>query len=193
MLPFPPNLLSLRAARSTVVLGSIAVLRATGHFETYRAALPASFHPALFEAIAGTWMPLDAALAHYAACDSLGLSANEQLANGRQTFERTGATLFGTMLRMAKGAGVTPWTFLPHLQRFYERGYDGGAVAVFKLGPKEARCEIAESALCDSRYYRNAVRGLLGVMVEMFCRKAYVVELPQRHGPHSMTLRVQWA
>jgi hypothetical protein len=192
VLPFPSNLTPLRAARSTILLGSVGVIRASGRFDAYRAALPVEFHAPLFEAIAGTWTPLDAALAHYSACDSLGFSVDEQMKNGRGTFDRTGATLFGTMMRMAKGAGVTPWTFLPHLQRFYDRGYDGGGVAVYKMGPKEALLHAAESGLCESRYFRNAVRGLLVAVFEMFCRKAYLVELPQPSGKRSMSIRMQW-
>jgi hypothetical protein len=192
VLAFPVNLRSLRGARSTVLLGSIAVIRATGRFDAYQAALPPEFHSPLFDALAGTWIPLDASVAHYAACDSLGFSIDDEVANGRHVFDRVGATLFGTMMRMAKQVGVTPWTFVPHLQRFYERGYDGGGVAVNKLGPKEVRCEIAQSELCESRYYRNAVRGLLGALTEMFCQKAYITELPRRHGPRSMALRMQW-
>lgn len=192
VLAFPANLRSLRAARSTVLLGSIAVIRATGRFDAYQAALPPEFHAPLFDALAGTWVPLDATVAHYVACDSLGISIDEEVANGRRVFDRVGATLFGTMMRMAKQVGVTPWTFVPHLQRFYERGYDGGGVAVTKIGPKEARCEIAESEICESRYYRNALRGLLASFTEMFCQKAYIVELPRRHGPRSVALRMQW-
>lgn len=193
LLPFPASIHPLRAARSTILVGSIAVIRESGRFDAYRALLPKEFHGALFEAIAGTWTPAEAAVAHYKTCDLLDFSPEEQVANGRRTFDRTGAVFFGTMMRMAKGAGVTPWTFLPHLQRFYERGYDGGGVAVFRAGPKESQIVLVESGICESRYYRAALRGLLGAMVEMFCSKAYLVELRPPRGPSSMSVRVQWA
>ena len=193
LLPFPATVRPLNAARSTILLGSIAVIREAGRFDAYSALLPQEFCAPLFEAIAGTWIASSVALAHYRTCDLLDFSVDQQVANGRRTFERAGAVFFGTMMRMAKGAGVTPWTFLPHLQRFYERGYDGGGVAVYRVGPKEAHLAVVELGVCESRYYRTALRGLVGAMVEMFCNKAYLVELRPPRGPRSMTLRVQWA
>ena len=57
--------------------------------------------------------PVEAAMDHYRACDSLNLSVDVQVANGRGTFERAGSTVFGTILKMARGVGITPWTLMP--------------------------------------------------------------------------------
>jgi len=45
-------------------------------------------------------------LAHYEACDGLELPVDQQVANGRSTFDKTSGTLMGTIIRMAKEAGV---------------------------------------------------------------------------------------
>jgi hypothetical protein len=178
--------------RSTLLLGSIGALRAAGHFDSYAAALAEEHREELLHAVAGTWIPVEIARSHYKACESLGLSPEGEAELGRAVFERTGDTMFGTMVRLAKGAGATPWTVFPQLQRFWERGYDGGGIRVLKLGPKEARIEVTQCGLTESRYFRNALRGLFGSVVQLFCGRAYVHELPGRQTA-SMSVKAQWA
>src|SRR5438093_502536 len=127
----------VRNARSTIIIGSIGVIRATDRWNEYVAALPQEHHAILLESVAATWIPVDSALAHYRACDALNLPVDEQVANGRKNFDRAGATLFGTITKMAREIGVTPWTLLTQMQRFWDRGYDGGGVMITRIGPKE--------------------------------------------------------
>jgi hypothetical protein len=192
VLPPPAHIVPAQHARSTVVVGSIGVLRAQGHFERYKEALEPGPREILLGTVAGIWLPIDVTLAHYRACDALGLPPEQQFANGRATFDKTGGTLLGTMIRMAKEAGVTPWTVYPHFQRFWERAYDGGGVSVVKTGPKEARLHLVRFALFESPYYRHAVRGLVTAVVELFCTKAYISERGRRE-LHGITWKVQWA
>jgi hypothetical protein len=139
------------------------------------------------------WIPVDVALAHYEACEALDLPVEQQVANGRATFDKTRGIFLGTMLSMARESGVTPWTVCPYFQRFWERGYDGGGLSVTKLGPKEARMDVVQVRLTECRYYRNALRGLTTAVFELFCQKAYVTERPGLRAPASMSFRVQWA
>ncbi len=192
ILPFPAVRRPCDHARSTVLIGSLDAVRATGRFDAYVAALPREHHEALLRAVAGTWVPISVAIAHYTACDALGYSPDQELKNGRFTFDRAGTTIFGTVMKLAKGAGVTPWTLLTQMQRFWGRGYDGGEIAIYRLGPKEGRIEVVNVPLLDRRYYRNALRGILLSAMEMFCSKAYVTERPGRL-PSTVTYRVQWA
>jgi len=57
--------------------------------------------------------------------------------------------MLGHVVRMAKAAGVTPGTVLPQYGRLFERGMQGGGIAVFKLGPKEVRIELVQCELFD--------------------------------------------
>jgi hypothetical protein len=191
VLPFPQHIEPVRAVRSTVIVGSHGVLRSTGMFDRYAANLPADVREILVHQVAAAWIPMDLALTHYAACDALGLTSDQVAANGRAVFDKTSGTLLGTTLRMAREVGASPWTVLPHLQRFWDRAYKGGAVRVVKTGPKEARAEAIQARMCDSVYYRHALRGLLQGVVELFCRKAYVTLSPGRR-PAALSLRVQW-
>ena len=192
VLPFPTACEPVRHARSTIVLGSIASLRHAGHFDRYAGALAPEHRDQLLQAVAGTWIPVEVARSHYRACEALNLSPDEEVGLGRLIFERTGETMFATILRLAKGVGVTPWTLLPHLQRFWERGYDGGGLSVSRLGPKEARVELVQCSLVEVRYFRNAARGLLGAVIQLFCTRAYLQELAGRQRG-TVIVRIQWA
>ncbi len=67
ILAFPVPCPPVRHARSTILLGSMASLRAAGHFETYAAALPVEHRDVLFQTVAGVWIPVEVARAHYRA------------------------------------------------------------------------------------------------------------------------------
>jgi hypothetical protein len=192
VLAYPSRCAPVAKARSTLLVGSVDSLRRAGHYDRYWGLLEPAFQDAVLHAVVGTWLPLDVALAHYRACDAIGLTPDEEVALGRSTFESAGTVIFGTILKMAKGSGVSPWTVLPHYQRFWDRGYDGGGIRVLRLGPKEARIELVQCPLADHRYYRNALRGLnLGVL-GAFTSKVYVKEVASARAPGAMALRAQW-
>jgi hypothetical protein len=193
LVPMPLHVAPAKNARSTVILASASSMRAIGRWDDYVAALPEAHRDVIVGAVAGTWIPCEIAAHHYAACDAVGLSPDAVAANGRRTFDAVGGMLFGAILRMAKTAGVTPWTFIEQLPRFWLRSYDGGGIEIVKVGPKEARIRVIAVTLLDSPYFRNALRGLLGAVMERFCTKAYVHEPHLTRPPGTVHLRVQWA
>lgn len=192
VLAFPANATATRAVRSTLILSSIASLRDAGYYEAYCRGLDEEHREAILQVVAGVWLPLETGLAHYRAGDSLGLSADAAAKLGAATFVRVQGTLLGTVLRLANGAGVTPWTVMPQLQRFWDRAYRGGVLQVTRMGPKDARLEIARSALTESHYFRHAIRGLTASVCALFCQKVYVHEPPGARAPGTMTLQAQW-
>ena len=191
VLDFPKPIQPVRQVRSTVLLGSVQSIRDGGYFDAYVAALTPAHRESLLGVIAGMWMSIDVARAHYAACDALALPLESQLQLGRATFERTKGTLLGTTVRMAQHAGATPWTIFPFFQRIWLRGYDGGGVRILKVGPKEAQVELVANELLEFPYHRNALRGLVTVIVGMFCQRAYMSERPPRRASE-ITYRAQW-
>jgi hypothetical protein len=100
--------------------------------------------------------------------------------------------MLATVVRMAKAAGVTPWTVLPQYGRLYSRGVQGGAAAVFKIGPKEARIEIVQCELFDIPYFRTAFRGVLQSIAGLFARTSLIHDVPTKE-PGTATYRSQWA
>jgi hypothetical protein len=192
VLAFPARVTPIRHVRSTLLMGTMTALKGAGYFDTWTQALPPAHRDVLLRAVAGTWIPTDTAMAHYVACDSLNLSADVEAQLGGATFDRVRGTLLGTMVRMANGAGVTPWTLLSQIQRFWDRAYDGAGIQVLRLGPKDAQVDIAQCPFADTHYHRNALRGVFRAVLLLFCRQAYVLEPKAHRAPGTYRLRAQW-
>jgi hypothetical protein len=191
VLAFPSPTLPVTRVRSTVLLASVASLRDRGHFAAYAARLPHGLHETIVDNIAGVWVPVEDALAHYTACDDLALYAEAQRKLGEATWERTKGTLLGTVVRLARTAGATPWTFFPKFQRFWSRAYDGGGVRVLRVWPKDAQIDCVENVLFTSGYYRNAVRGLVSEVIRLFAATAVVRERAATRSS-AVTMHAQW-
>lgn len=192
VLPFPEPIPIVRNVRSTLLIGGVESLRAAGLGDAYDAGAPPEVQSAISTAVAGMWLPIDIAVAHYLWCDTLGLSNDSAAQLGRSTFERTKGTLLGAATALARGSGVDPWTFMPHLNRFWLRGLDGGGMRAVKKGPKEVEVHVAGCPLNASKYFRGAMRGLFAVLLELVCDKAYVHERPFGDPATSVAMRAQW-
>jgi hypothetical protein len=191
VLQFPQPIPALRHVRSTLVHGGIATLRAAGLYDAYVGVVPAEVRVEIETSFAGMWIPVETALTHYLACDKLGLSRESAAKLGRGTFERTKGLLLGTAIGLARTAGVTPWSFVPHLQRFWLRGLDGGGIQAIRIGPKEVRLEVVACSILRSHYFRGALRGLVGSLFELVSAKVYVHE-DALGAETTIALRVQW-
>jgi len=192
ILALPTPVRPMRHVRSTLILASIASVRASGRYEEYERHLPLQHKDTILGAVAATWLPVEVALAHYGACDALGLTAEQQAQAGRSTFKASRATLLGTAVALARSAGFSPWQAFPLYQRFWDRGCDGGGVNVVRMGPKDAHLTVVQCPLVASSYFRNGLRGLTASLTELFCTRAYVTErLHNRQG--TLAVRVQWA
>lgn len=196
VVPFrtPPEKVALATHfRSTWLTASLDGLKAKGHYARYIELLPARFHDPILHSIAGVWLPIDIAVAHYAACDALGLTQAEQLDMGREVLTRLKKTIFSLAFRAARDIGVTPWTMLKLLPGQFEREVRGGACGVFRLGPKDARIELIGFPLSSSPYTRAGLRGLAHGLCEPLCSKVYSQELRDLTGPTTLAYRVAWA
>jgi hypothetical protein len=178
--------------RSTLLTSSLVALRQRGLYDAYFAHISPELQPDILAMIAGSWVPISLGLAHYRAANALGLSAAEQFEIGHHVAERIQNSVLGTLARLAKGAGATPWTGLENFQRLWDRLLRGGAGAVYRLGPKEARIEIHGNALVEIDYCRNGWRGMFAASAALFARKVYVNEEASVATPTSMGMRVSW-
>jgi hypothetical protein len=70
------------AFRSTWVVSSLESLRSGGHWDRYLEKL-VDHHGEVLSCVAGVWLPIGVARAHYRACDALGLSSEEVTALGQ--------------------------------------------------------------------------------------------------------------
>lgn len=182
----------MRHQRSTLVQSGIASLREAGLYDAYAGTVAREVREEIERAVAGMWIPIETTVAHYLACDRLGVSSESAARLGRSTFDRSKGMLLGTAVALARGAGVSPWTFAPHLQRFWLRGFDGGGIQAARLGPKELRMDVVGCPVLKSAYFRSALRGLATALFELVTRKVYVHADPRPGPDTAIVLRAQW-
>ena len=193
ILPLPASFEPTRQIRSTLLISSYAAVRDAGYGKAYLAALPVKHHAAILEAVAGAWVPIEVGVAHYDACSALGISHDQQMIIGRAVGEKVKGTLLGTVVRMAREVGVTPWTVIPQFQRFWNRAFDGGGLYAAKAGPKEVHIEVYKAPHADCAYWRAALCGLTMGVLDLFCQKAYMQERnPKKRAPGTAQFRIQW-
>jgi hypothetical protein len=179
-LPFPGPRASIPATtefRSTWIVSSLESLRACGHFEQYRAHLP-DHQDEILSCIAGAWLPIAAARSHYRACDALNLTPEQALAMVRSSGGQIHRFWHASLISSAERAGASPWEVLSQLHRVWRRGANGGAVAVFRRGNREARAEYVGCELFDIPYFRRAVGRMLFALGERFAEKLSVEDAP---------------
>jgi hypothetical protein len=179
--------------RSTWLTSSQATLRAHGYFAQYERHVAPELKQDVLGMVAGQWLPMRVAMAHYEACDRLQLSTEELVAVGEAATRRANATSLEFVVRLATAAGADVWTVFAQAQRMWERTCRGGAVAVFKLGPKEARIEVAGYPLSRYRYNRVTMRGIISGIAGLFCSKLYIHEIGSQCTTTDLTFRVSWA
>jgi hypothetical protein len=194
-LPLPFSRLhptTVSQVRSTLITSSVRALQTRGDFERYLAVLPGELHGTIKEVVAGVWVPYSLAEAHYSACDHLGYGPREYAEMGKDVGNRINGTLLATAVRMAKGAGATPWTIYAQFGRLWDRIFIGGGVTVRKIGPKEAHVEVVGQPLVGIPYYRGAQRSMFLGIIELFCTKAYAADVGRSVTRTGATYRFAW-
>lgn len=160
--------------RGTVLVSSLQSLASHMLLTRYYQALPSELHGEVRSLVAGAWVPAQIALAHYRACDALCLAPTQEVEIGRTAGARIDRTLFASLLKLAKQAGVTPWAALGMFGKIQARVLVGGAVTVHAFGPKDAVIELYKIPVFDLRYMRNAYCGAVQGLCDRFCRKSYM-------------------
>ncbi len=183
---------ALVRVRSTLLLSGIRELRGRNLFDAYCENLDPSAREVVLGAIAGEWLPIAIAMAHFEACDALNLSSTEAFEIGQGSGKRIQQSVLHTLVRLAAGAGTTPWTVFENYGRLWRRILDGGQVVVLKCGPKEARIDCHGLPPARFAYFRNAFRGTNHVGLSLFARSLFIRELPQPAGDGSLSYRVSW-
>jgi hypothetical protein len=183
----------VKQVRSTLITTSQRALRTRAMFDRYVELLASEHRDLLLSSVVGVWLPMEAALAHYEACDAVGFTREEQIAIGNEVGDRVHGTFLGVMVRSAKTAGVTPWLALGYSQKLFDRLFEGGGgIQVTKLGPKEARVDLVGVALLRVSYFRNGFRGLYQAGIGLFCEKVYTHEIGRSQSTAELALRISW-
>ena len=180
--------------RGTLIAASLLSLRSRGHFDAYLRHLPEPFHAPILHSVAGSWLDISLGVAHYRAAEELQLPSEELIEIGRGVAAKIQQSLLGTLVRLAKTAGVTPWLGLEYVPTLWARCFIGGSIAVYRRGPKEARFEAhGNPELAALGYFRNAFRGMFLGSGELFCSKVYIHDMPSLAEKGIVGFRIAWA
>ena len=189
----PDRLATAKHIRSTLITSSLNALRKRSYLAKYETLVPEEHKEQILSCVAGTWLPMAVGVAHYETCNALALSPNEVHDIGMDVSTQVQSTFLGTLAKMARTAGVTPWTGLSQMQRLWDRVLDGGGVAVYRLGPKEARVEIASLPLVDIPYFRVAFRAFVVAGCGIFAAKVYGRDARSVNESGRTAYRLSWA
>ena len=179
------------AVRGFVFTSGMAWMRERGLTERYRELLPAGTRDRMLTLTATEWISVADALVAYAACDALALSFEDQVELGRAVSAANNGIVVTTILRLV-GRVASPWTALGHVDRVWRRSNRGGAVAVYKIGPRSARLEFWQCPLARSPFFTTSMRGAIAAGVEPFCDRVVVTDIPDQATPDQFALRVMW-
>ena len=179
--------------RSTLVCASRQALEQRGLLASYAAKIGPEQRSALETAVPGRWLEIELALAHYRAIDALELTMSDQLGLGGSVGTSVHGTLVATMVRMAQGLGLTPWTGVNQYARLWDRLFMGGGLMVEKLGERDALVSMYNLSLLSVPYFRNALRGLQenGLSTIWRWSKLRVSEVPATNDT-SAKYRLNW-
>lgn len=191
LVPMPKVLRPVTAVQSTLVCASLLSLADEGLKAAYFEKLPSEHHAAISALTAGQWIPVELALEHYRACDHLEVDDAAIMRMFRSADGRLRGTMLSTIPSLSAALGVTPWLPLRHYARTWERLFQGGGVAVRRLGSHVAQVEARGLPLLRVPYFNKGLRLLHLLAYEGFCAQVAVDTYP---GPdaESLLYRVRW-
>jgi hypothetical protein len=173
-----------------VLVASLRGLRSRGYGDAYMSALDPQHRHAIEAVHAATWLPVDVAMAHYAACDSLGLARATIESIGAESGLFVNQTVLTVVSKVSRGSGVTPWFALAQSNTLRERTWKHSSMAVWKLGPKEARLEWQQQPCARYAYFRTAFAAFAQAILALFAMTVYVREEKTKDG--SLAYRISW-
>jgi hypothetical protein len=170
----------------------VRALRGRGYSDAYLAALDPKWHEAIATLTAATWLPIELAMAHYQACDSLGLSRATIESIGGESGLFVNQTVLRVVANASKAAGVTPFFALGQANTLLVRTWVGTSMAVWRLGPKEARLDWVQQPLMRYPYFRTAFGAFTAAICALFAMTLYAREMPARTKDDEASYRISW-
>lgn len=196
LVPFPApraKIPPVYGVRGTVLVTSLRALKARNLYDAYMAKLDAKQRQNILSVAAATWVPLDVAIAHYAACNALELPKTVIEDIGSEAGRFINETVVGVMVRrVAREAGASPWLAFGHADKLTGRMWQGSGISIIKVGPKEARLEWVGQPLAALPYFRIAYKAFVHGIATLFCDVVFVRDIPALCSDTTLTYRCSW-
>jgi hypothetical protein len=185
-----PQSAQVTEVRGSLIASSLQTLRDRGLFERYLPKLPEVHREQVLFCLAASWLPLDVAMAHYAACEAMQLTDAELEALGNDVSKRIMGTFLATLVRSARHVAVGTSIPLKQYPRLWERLMIGGSCKVTMFGAKDARIESFGVPMFRYRYFRTAYTGLVRGASLMFRSAAHT--RVRRAGDDTLSVDISW-
>jgi hypothetical protein len=101
--------------------------------------------------------------------------------------------VYSTIARLAGRMGASPWLVFGQANKTWKRLYQGGAVAVYRLGEHDARVEVWGDPFTRYALHREAFGGALLHVLENYCERPTLTETRERRGPATFSFLVRWS
>jgi hypothetical protein len=182
----------VKRVRGTLLHSSVARLREHDYLERWRQFVGPTLASEIEQTLPGTWTDIAIAVAHYQACDRLGLGPREIDAIGQSVGDNLQNVLVSLGARAARTAGFDPKTGVRVFEKLFYRLFDGGSLQVLQTGPKDLVLELVGLRMTASSYFRTAYCGHLKTAAKFVGVRAVVVK-PLRYDARSDTYAVSLA
>jgi hypothetical protein len=172
LVPTPRSPERATAVRGTVLMASQEALKTGGYYERYAAHVEDAYRSKLLiDIVPNTWLGLDQAMAHYRACQALGLDEATIQHLGTAVGDRINNVFIKSLIRLATGT-VQPWFAWQLAPRVWARAWKGSAVGVLKMGPTEARVDVVGFPCVSIPYVRISLGAFFAKNTQLFCKSA---------------------
>lgn len=159
--------------RAIVVQSAFAKLKEHGYYDDYMAEYPQDLALLTTQALASSWLPIEASIAHYATLEAIGLSDAQISRLGEESGAGLFDQLFATVVRAIRnaGGGAGIWFGFKQADRIMARIYNGGGCQVLQVGPKDAHYELRGLPAVSTRASRVTqaafLRGVLSISTKV--------------------------
>lgn len=169
------------------------MVKLNGQYERWFANVDAQHRATIIEGVAPSWLPIDAGLAHYLACDQFGLDDAALDKIGQGVGEQLQSTLLGVAAKVARSAGMTPEVAAACFGKLWPRLCKGGSFQLMLHGPKDMSIELRSAVLSKSRYFRGTYMGNVRAAIKLLGTRAlYIKALPYDEKADCFTVQVSY-
>jgi hypothetical protein len=187
--PTPPL---AQQVRSTVILNGMQTLRAHGVYSRYVDLIAPDSREALMALVAGEWISIDLAAAHYRAAERLGLDTALVESFGAEVADRLYKTVLSSIPALSKKEGVTPWSAYALAHQNTDVNWRGSDAMVVREGPRQALYEWAGQPLAAIPYFVRSFGGFMRALCSLFCAKATYRLVDERCNATTISVRLTW-
>ena len=180
------------AVKNVVLQSSLAELKAHGFYARYEQAMEPAKLQALLSSIGPGWIPVELALAHYKACDSLVLTPEESNRVGGGVGARLQQTSLVSPAKRMRDADFDLWQGMGQLHRIWSRLYQGGSTQVVRLGPREMLVECRKYRVDRFEYFRRAQMAAFRAVFDAMGSSSTVRLLSYSSAREETVYRVTW-